>query len=214
MVVMFNEASILAQFVGYRFDLEDGYSSLATGRIHLYADENRWAVVTESSGYNPRALRAEMSLEYFGNCGDAGRTKMVTLIDGDEWIRIRLEDEDDFNDERIDPSVVSVRIREQDTPLSPAGMEFQDVLRYFADNTPELIWATEKELREHIPSDIPKLMTIDEFHYVSVYSDGHDPENIEMFQLIAKVLVSRDVAQWAPTLPPNSHWSNWNSGHL
>jgi hypothetical protein len=73
---MLTEASILEQFdtrlpvesrlyyparkkgdltYGFWLDLEHGYCETVGSRIHLYADEDRWAVVAEKSGYANRA---------------------------------------------------------------------------------------------------------------------------------------------------------------
>jgi hypothetical protein len=40
------------------------------------------------------------------------------------------------------------------------------------------------------------------------------PSKQETFNLIAKVLVTKDVTNWKPTLEPNNSWKNWESGHL
>ncbi len=77
-----------------------------------------------------------------------------------------------------------------------------------------MVLATEPEIRSHIPGDIRKIMTIDDFHFSSVYARDHHPNKEEMYQLIAKVLVAKDPAQWNPTLTANNHWSNWESGNL
>ncbi|UYQ95580.1 hypothetical protein MKQ68_10750 [Chitinophaga horti] len=35
------------------------------------------------------------------------------------------------------------------------------------------------------------------------------PANYETWPMIAEVIVSGDVTRYSPTLPPNTHWSNW-----
>jgi len=125
--------------LSYRFwlDLEHGYCETASSRIHLYADDERWAVVGEKSGYQNRGLRAEIELYYFGNCID-----------------------------------------------------------YPISSYPE---------RKYI-SNVS--------HFSSVYADDHHPGQEELYQLIAKILVTKDTTLWKPTLPANNHWSNWESGNL
>src|SRR5688500_18039323 len=58
------------QDIKYNFflDLEHGYCKTAGSKIHLYADATRWAIVFEKSGYQNRAMRAEIELAYLGNC--------------------------------------------------------------------------------------------------------------------------------------------------
>jgi len=57
-------------------------------------------------------------------------------------------------------------------------------------------------------------MTIDEFHFVSVYQKSNPPSQQETYKLLAKILVTRDTANWKPTQKPNNSWKNWESGNL
>src|SRR5215467_10683432 len=63
--------------INYNFflDLQHGYCETAGSRIHLYADTDRWAIVFEKSGYQNRGDRAEIELDYVGNCIDYPITK-------------------------------------------------------------------------------------------------------------------------------------------
>lgn len=91
---------------------------------------------------------------------------------------------------------------------------YKDLVRYLSETEKKLMSATEDEIKEHIPSDIPKLMTIESFHYKSMYEPENLPSTYETFQQIAKVLTTKDTNQWSPTLKANNHWSNWKSGGL
>ena len=82
------------------------------------------------------------------------------------------------------------------------------------ETNPTLISATEQDVRQHIPKDIPKLMTIEKFHFVSAYNKSASPSNQETYKLIAKVLLTRDTTNWKPTQKANNHWTNWESGNL
>jgi hypothetical protein len=82
------------------------------------------------------------------------------------------------------------------------------------ETNPKLISATEDEIRNHIPKDIPKLMTIDEFHIVSAYEKTNQPSQQETYKLLAKILVTQDTTNWKPTQKPNNNWKNWESGNL
>jgi hypothetical protein len=109
---------------------------------------------------------------------------------------------------------VGIKIRDYDNPKKLIG--FEDLVRFLNETNPELISATEKDIRQHIPKDIPKLMTINQFHFVSIYGDRKKnlPSKQETYKLIAKVLLTRDTTNWKPTLKPNNHWTNWESGNL
>ncbi|MEO8149572.1 MAG: hypothetical protein ABI723_18175 [Bacteroidia bacterium] len=108
---------------------------------------------------------------------------------------------------------LGIELRDYDNPNNLIG--FGDLIRYIHETNPTVINATEEEIEMQIPKDIPKLMTIDQFHFLSAYKkDNPSPSKQETFQLIAKVLVSGDMAFWKPTLKPNNHWTNWESGSL
>lgn len=107
---------------------------------------------------------------------------------------------------------LGIDIRDYDNPKNLIG--FGDFIRYLHETNPTLISATEDEIRKHIPKDIPKLMTIDKFHFVSAYDKANPPSQQETYQLIAKVLTTKNVTNWKPTQKPNNSWKNWESGHL
>jgi hypothetical protein len=62
------------------------------------------------------------------------------------------------------------------------------------------------------------LIQIDKWHHkeYSISKDygafGQKPSSYETFQMIAKILVTKDTTLWKPTLPANNHWSNWKDG--
>lgn len=107
---------------------------------------------------------------------------------------------------------LGIEIRDYENPKKLIG--FGDLIRYLHETNPTLISATEDEIRKHIPKDIPKLMTIEAFHFVSAYEQTNPPSQQETYKLIAKVLTTRDTANWKPTQQVNNSWKNWDSGHL
>ncbi|PWU04299.1 MAG: hypothetical protein C5B52_01695 [Bacteroidetes bacterium] len=106
---------------------------------------------------------------------------------------------------------VGIVIREQENPNKLIA--FEDVLRYLHETDPISISAKDQEIRLCIPKDLPKLLSINDFHFSSIFGDLL-PSKHETYQLIAKVLVNLDVKFWKPTLSPNNSWKNWESGHL
>lgn len=215
-------------------DLEHGCFYTAGSRINLYADKSRWAIVFEKSGFGNRSGRAEIELNYFGNCllnlDRAGyeneyicNSKYLTLITGEAFEKI----EDGF--ELVSKKATVVKVRNTELPIEQdidkykaIGIEIQDfdnpnnlidfqsLVRYLDEMNPESLRATNDELRISIPNDLPLLMKIDRWHHKS-YSEygGAKPSSYETFQLIADVLVTRDVNEWKPTLEPNNDWRNW-----
>lgn len=93
-------------------------------------------------------------------------------------------------------------------------ISFANFIRYLHETNPKLISATEDEIRKHIPKDLPKLMTINEFYFVSIYDKTNLPSRQETYQLIAKILTTKNVTIWKPTQKPNNSWKNWESGNL
>lgn len=231
--------------IKYNFflDLEHGYFNTAGNRIHLFADDKRWAVVFEKSGYQNRATAASIELDYIGNCINysvekfeettyISNTANITLIDSDEFTRIEDKESKEsfeiiardikeikvrdkivpFNNNYLDYEKLGIKVKEYDNPNKLIG--FPDFIRYLHETDPELISATDSDIRQHIPKDIPKLTTIDKFHYSSHYDDKVLPSGQELYKLIAKIIVTRDTANWKPTQKPNNSWKNWESGNL
>jgi len=107
---------------------------------------------------------------------------------------------------------LGITIRDYDNPKKLIG--YGDFIKYLNETNPRTIRAKEDEIRNHIPKDLPQLMTIDKFHFISAYEKTNLPSQQETYQLLAKVLVSKDTSNWKPTQSPNNSWKNWLSGHL
>lgn len=109
---------------------------------------------------------------------------------------------------------VGIEVRDYENSQKLAS--FENFVRYLHETQPEVLHIKEARIKKHFFKDIPKLMTIDQFYYTSnnTIESPILPSHQELFQLIAKVLVTKDTSYWKPTLPPNNHWSNWESGFL
>jgi hypothetical protein len=158
----------------------------------------------------------------------------VVLIDPEEFERIENKVGDELETfELIGHEIKKIKIRDKYIPFDndyknyeKVGIEmrdfdnskkligFGDLIRYLNETNPSLISATEVEIRKHIPKDIPKLMTINEFHFISAYEKSNPPSQQETYKLIAKVLTTRDTTYWKPAMKANNSWKNWESGNL
>lgn len=158
----------------------------------------------------------------------------IPLVDSEEFGRIQNKDGEEmetfeligkdekeikvrdkliaFNNNYKDYEKLGIKVREYDNPNKLIG--FEDFIRYLNDTNPAVISADEKDIRQSIPKDLPKLMTINDFHFVSVYEKSILPSMQETYKLIAEVLVTGDTTNWKPTQVPNNHWTNWESGNL
>jgi hypothetical protein len=158
----------------------------------------------------------------------------VILIDPTEFERIENKEGDEMETfELIGQNIKEIKLRDKFVPFDSdyknyekLGIEiraeenpnkligFGDLIRFLHETNPTLLSATEEDIRKHIPKDIPKLMTIDEFHFVSAYEKTNLPSQQETYKLLAKILVTLDTTNWKPTQKPNNNWKNWESGNL
>lgn len=158
----------------------------------------------------------------------------ITLIDATEFERIENKEGEEMETfELIGQDIKEIKVRDKFIPFDndykkyeKAGIQvreydnpkkliaFEDFVRFLNETNPTLISATEEEIKQHIPKDIPKLMTINEFHFVSAYDKINPPGSQETYKLIAKILITRDTSNWRPIQKPNNHWTNWESGNL
>lgn len=170
-------------------DLEHPYVYTANSRLTLYANETTWALVSEVSGYNPAVQHFEHS------------AAPINLKVREQTVRV--------------PAEVSTFVPKIGGGSWPKDAEFEDIGRYIAYEYADLCRATNAEKRMHLPSGLPELMTIDEWHHRRWYyspqygASGDAPSSYETYRLIADVLATRDPSRYKPKLNPNNHWSNW-----
>lgn len=126
-------------------------------------------------------------------------TSNIILIDPTEFERIENKDGEEMETfELIGKNIKEIKVRDQFVPFdndyknydkvgidvldddNPQNLiSFADFIRYLHETNPKLISATEDEIRKHIPKDLPKLMTINEFYFVSIYDKTNLPSRQE-----------------------------------
>jgi hypothetical protein len=210
----FDADEILAQLdacaVEYTFPMLDhGYVYLVDTRLHAYRDEERWALMIEVVGYNPRGGGLDDTLYLFGNC--LARAPGIANEDFLHPIDDDVEDPDSPEDARPGLRQVSVRGQVIELPVHRDPWPMAELFRSLVPGHRELLFATEQQLRARVPADLPQILQLEEWHHPDVVADER-PSQSETFRALADVLVSGDPGRYRPTQPPNTHWSNWPDG--
>ncbi|MEM9985852.1 MAG: hypothetical protein AAF804_12250 [Bacteroidota bacterium] len=152
--------------------------------IHLYAEPKRWAVVIERLGYHERFENFQVQLSYFGDClqgqylhnGEPSNTAYFFPVDLANLRQIERGG-------NLRPEAKILEIRGQKIPLttaaepylqekilpSPTSADPPSLLAqgrlWQAQGFGPLFAAKEQELRTHLPSDLPYLCLIDQYHH-------------------------------------------------
>jgi Family of unknown function (DUF7003) len=200
----------------YRFaDPEHPYSSAIDARMHVFRDDERWALLIELVGYNPRAVDVTDVVHTYGNCLIRGRQgyeneDFLSRIDNMD----EIEDRDNPEYLRVDGG--PIEIRGQRVPVTAhAGDPLEDVFRLLVPEHRDLLLADETELRRRIPADLPRILVLEEWWHRDPDRYDQLPSETETFQQLAEVLATGDLARYRPSMAANTHWSNWpESGSL
>lgn len=191
-------------------DLGHGYFFAVDARMHLFRGPERWALIVETVGYNPRMENLIDVVHVFGNCLTTGGPGFV-----DEDFLDRVENMGEIDDEESYAGDAPVVVRGRPLTVDArTGEPLENVFRRLVPEHRELLLADEAELRSRIPGDLPKALQLEEWHQPEAPAETL-PSMSETYRQIAEVLASGDVSRYRPSLSPNTHWSNWpNFGQL
>jgi len=211
--------------------LDNGYVYLADVRLSAYRTERYWALIIEHLGADYRGGGVFNCLYHFGNCfpQTPGLPNEGTLPVMDDPSNYPIfPDEDHWNihrekgflrvrDELVPYDVTSEKLAERgisEDTWDGDTVTITELVRSLVPEHHALLLATEEELKRLLPPDLPLILRLDEWHHPDLV-EGEMPSKNEAFQMIADVLVSGDPGCYKPSLPPNTHWSNWlESGTL
>lgn len=217
--------------------LDNGYVYLAATRLALFRSDTDWAMTIEVFGFSPRAGFPDLCIATFASSLINRKTTAdyFTPAALDAYLKRQphneslflhpLEEGDWIEDEAVSNSDYVVRLRGQsihlpalaeyaakgivlDNPDQPMVFEF---CRWLADAQRSAVLATSDEQRRHVPSDLVKILELDEWHHPDLVNDEL-PSQSEAFQQLARVLATGDVSLYRPTEIPNTHWSHWPDG--
>ncbi|RYZ88145.1 MAG: hypothetical protein EOP04_10015 [Proteobacteria bacterium] len=225
------------------------YVYTSGSRVTLFADETRWAIVFEKAGYGEGAT---IETTTFGNClvnqskqGSDGQflsnTSFFSLVPIKEFEKIQYGPKSEMSG-LVSPLAKSILVRNCLLPIEHGkesyrkrGIRFRNfdnakglidfpaLIRYLNDENPEVFYAREEELKSLLPSDLPKLFVINEWHHKPYFElqewlggtdvksvfHGDKPSSYETYPMMAEIIVTKDTTRWKPTLKPNTNWRNW-----
>lgn len=209
--------------------LDNGYLYPVTTRLSAYRNETDWRIVIEVVGFNYRGGShngIENGLYIFGSAlthkpGLDNANFLHFTTDSDEGNAFDPETESYLN-----PAVSSILLRGQQIQLSkdPAfyeakGIELEEpgrimiweMMRGLLPEYRDLFLATEEELRARVPIELPLFIRLDEWHHPDLANQERPGQNAT-FIMLADALETGDKKLFKPTLPANTHWSNWPEG--
>ncbi|WNG33233.1 hypothetical protein F0U61_06100 [Archangium violaceum] len=208
--------------------LDNGYVYPADVRLSGFSSGAQWALVIEVLGFNTRAGGTEgfdVALYRLGNCipkgkeGQEGfRLDFVFPVDDGPSGELLVE----RYGELISPAARDVLIRGKVVPLpapevypregiqlvEPTALRAYELLRALVPEHREQLLATDEELREELPRDMPLRVRWDAWRHPDV-AGGERPSGLETFRQLAEALARGEGAGLVPPEPPNTHWSHW-----
>ena len=221
--------------------LDNGYVYLAATRLSLFRSTADWAIVIEVFGFSPRTGLPDTHIYTFASrvenrkpandyvTPEAHRqyltknphneSRFIYPIDEGPW-----QDSDDL--ELLGHDASHVVIRGNAISLPPAyqynesGIELErpptvrvyEACRYLAAVQRDLVLATEAERRADVPPELDQILQLEEWNHPDVVDDTARPNGSETFQQLAAILSTGDLDLYQPSMPPNTHWSNWPEG--
>jgi hypothetical protein len=158
------------------------YSYLIDSRLNIFRSENnQWAIAIERLGYNPRASAIILDIFYYGNCLINLETYNENLKNYYSIYPIESLDET-LESETLKSEIETWNIRSEKVQISKlsddylnAGIKLrkselkeinvENVARLLVTKHRDLFRATDKELYKSIPTELSKILVIDEWHH-------------------------------------------------
>ncbi|NTX39970.1 MULTISPECIES: hypothetical protein [unclassified Myxococcus] len=189
--------------------LDNGYVYLVDARLHVFSDDERWALVIEVVGYAPRGGVLANTLHLYGE--PLGRRPGTA--NSDILYPVEGAHEDAEHPERARPGLKELSIRGRKISLPPHEdpWALTDLYRSVVPEHRDLLFATEDELGSRLSPGIPKLLQLESWHHPDLAGEER-PSESETFVQLAQAIARRDASLYRPSRPPNTHWKNWPDG--
>jgi len=217
--------------------LDNGYVYLAATRLSAFGDGKDWALVIEVAGYSPRAGVPDLHVHTYASRlhNRDPESQYVTAEAHQHYLRMNpnnesrffhpIEDGDwiDIEDVAADATDVilrgtQVRLPSLDDyeglgiPLSHSRqVRVFELYRYLAATHRSAVLGTDDERLTSVLPGLPELLLLDEWHHPDLVNEEL-PSDTEAFRQLAQLVLAADPSLYAPTEPPNTHWSNWPDG--
>jgi hypothetical protein len=214
------------------FYLENKDVERIGSRLLLYANDTSWAIVFENSIYDSRAYHVSIERTYFGNCLKnmdlytenkyEVNTYFSLLITEDQVLSISDDNnllyntitEIPFRDTmlpviRNKEEYLKHKIAFNSIDSSSQNLNLVALLRLLKTKNPNLFHAKNEEIYEHLPNNLNLILALDKWHhkdYINYNNNlfGKKPSQQETYKQLAKVLVTKDTTNYAPSLQPNT----------
>jgi len=208
--------------------LDNGYVYPVDQRMTLMRSAGMWQIAIEAFGFHPRAggiNGIHNCLHLFGS--DLHRQPGTA---NEDFLHPFDPEQENVFDAKygweVDPGLRSVRIRGREVPvdlstellaskgiclIEPPKIDPPALLRSLVPEFRDLLLASPEELALRNVNAIPTCMVLDEWNHPDL-CDGILPSQSETFQMLAAVVETGNIAEYRPSLPPNTHWLNWPGG--
>lgn len=209
--------------------LDNGYIYPIHSKLSAYRDEKRWALIIEVIGFSYRGgghNGITNCLHVFGNC-----IETTPGTDNNNFLYLTDNNSDALTfdeeyEESLNPKAKTMLLRGKEIEINHNREFYLHKEIELEDEHSIYIWeflrglipthnndfiATEEEIRERIPIDIPKIIELTEWHHPDC-ANSETPGKNETFKQLAKVLETGLAEFYKPTKKPNNHWKNWPEG--
>jgi|MudIll2142460700_1097286.scaffolds.fasta_scaffold118528_2 hypothetical protein len=208
--------------------LDNGYIYPVDQRMHIMRSDTMWMILIEAVGFNPRAGGIDgiqNCLHLFGS--DLHRqpgTANEDFLNPFDYHQEKVFDEEYLWE--VNPHLEHIIIRGQRVPvdlrpeqltakgialIEPPKIDPPALLRSLVPEYRNLLLATPDELAQRNPHGIPRCLVLEEWNHPDVRGEQL-PSQSETFQMLASVIETGRLDEYRPSLPPNTHWSNWPEG--
>lgn len=163
-------------------------------RINVFSNsQGSWALAVEVLGYDPRSEPIGLEITYYGNC-------LINLDYCETYFSnsycVLPIDEESFRNtieyEELKPGAQYWNVRNKNIELThnieeylnagislkeftPGAISAEEVARLLVTKHRDLFRATDEELYKSIPTDLKKILVIDEWHHRDFYQNDINP---------------------------------------